>query len=118
MANEEELDKFIAKHQNILDHLTRKVYGNHVKFESLSPFGQHTIESLARERALMSDPDPELRHAKVEAATLRHENTELQQKLTSALNENQDLWEENEELRLQLYEYESSSVRSQRRREE
>lgn len=116
--NEDDLNKHIAKHQNTLDNLTRKVYGHGVRFENLSPFGQYTIESLARERHLISDPDPELRHAKVEAATLRHENTELQEKLTSALNENQDLWEENEELRLQLYEYESSPMRSKRRREE
>lgn len=117
--NEEELNKNIAKHQNTLDNLTRKVYGHGIKFESLSPFGQHTIESLARERALISDPDPELRHAKMEAATLRHETHELQTKLTAALQDNQDLWEELEELRLQLYEYESSGpVRSQRRREE
>jgi|SRR6476646_3994168 len=116
--NEEDLNKFIAKHQNTLDSLTRKIYGHGVKFESLSPFGQNTIESLARERHLISDPDPELRHSKMEAATLRHENAELQQKLTSALNENQDLWEDNEELRLQLYEAESNPVRSQGRRKE
>ena len=116
--SEEDLDKYIAKHQNILDHLTRKVYGSKVKFESLSPFGQNTIESLARERALISDPDPELRHAKVEAATLRHENAELQQKLSAALVDNQDLWEEIESLRMEQYEQEDNPVRGKGRREE
>lgn len=114
MSSEEELHKHIAQQQNMMDNLTRKVYGGHVKFEHLSPFGQHTIESLARERSLISDPDPELRHAKVEAATLRMENTDLQSRLTEALRENQDLWEKNEELLMEIYDYEED--RSSRRK--
>jgi chromosome segregation ATPase len=106
--NEEELNKHIAKQQNDLDRLTRNIYGGQIKFESLSPFGQYTVESLARQRALMSDPDPELRTAKAEAATLRYENHNLQQKLTEALRENQDLWEKNEELLLEIYDLEQS----------
>ena len=117
-SSNEELHRYLAKEQNALDHITRKIYGKHVKFENLSPFGQHTVEALARERAVISDPDPELRHAKMEAANLRHENTELEQKLKQALNENQDLWEKNEELMMEIYEQENSSGRSQRRGED
>lgn len=116
--NEKDLDKFIAKHQNTLDHLTRKLYGEGMKFERLSPFGQYTVEAMARERALISDPDPELRHAKMEAATLRHELTETQEKLAKALRENQDLWEKNEELMMELYEAEEDMAsRGKGRRE-
>ena len=117
--NEDELNKYLAKEQNILDHLTSKIYGPGAKFDRLSPFGQYTIESLARERALVSDPDPDLRHAKVEAMTLRMEIAELNEKLSVALRENQDLWEQNEELLLELYDLEEDShLRKQRIREE
>ena len=116
--NEEELNKHIAKQQNDLDRLTRKVYGGEIKFESLSPFGQYTVESLARTRALMSDPDPELRTAKAENATLRVENNDLQQKLAEALRDNQDLWEKNEELLLELYEYEQDHFSGRKRQRE
>lgn len=104
--NEDELNKHVAKQQNTLDNLTRKIYGGNIRFESLSPFGQYTVESLARQRALISDPDPELRHAKAEAVTLRYEVTELEKKLSEALRENQDLWEKNEELMMELYDNE------------
>lgn len=117
--DEKDLDKFIAKHQNTLDHLTRRLYGGQMTFERLSPFGQYTVEALARERSLISDPDPELRHAKMEAATLRHELTETQEKLAEALRENQDLWEANEELRMELYDAEESlASRGKGRRQE
>lgn len=112
----DELDKHIAKQQNALDNLTRKIYGGQLRFEQLSPFGQYTVEALARERALISDPDPELRTAKAEAATLRYENTDLSKRLSEALRENQDLWEANEELRLQLTDYEDEDMASRRER--
>lgn len=115
--NEEDLNKYLAKQQNVLDHLARKIYGGQVKFDNLSPFGQHTIESLARERSLLSDPDPELRQAKTEVATLRQELHEANAKLAAALRDNQDLWEENEELRMERDEWEEDrSLREQRGR--
>lgn len=117
--SEEELNQFLAKEQNTLDHLTRKIYGPSMKFERLSPFGQYTIESLARERALASDPDPELRHAKAEVVTLRREIEVLTNKLADALQDNQELWEENEELKMEIYDYEEDrSRRPVRRRED
>lgn len=108
--NEDELQRFLAKEANALDHLTRKIHGPGVKFESLSAFGQNTIEKLVREHALVSDPNPDVRQAKIEAMELRRENTVLVERLSTALKENQDLWEENEELKVELYDKEEDNI--------
>lgn len=115
MENEEELHRFLAKEQNTYDHLTAKIYGKNIKFEHLSPFGQNTIESLARERALISDPDPDLRHAKAEAVTLRMEIAELNDKLAQALRDNQELWLENEDLKNVIYDFEEDRISGEQR---
>lgn len=118
MMNEDSLEQYIAKEQNMVDHLTKEMYGSGIKFESLSAIGQYTIEAKARERLLSNDPNPELRTAKVENIDLRAENARLEKRLAAALRDNQELWEQNEEYRLREYDAEEdNSRRSTRRRE-
>lgn len=108
---DEDLNKYLAREQNSLDHITKKLYGPGAQFDKLSPLGQHTIESLVRERALVSDPDPELRHAKVEVITLRREVQDLTMKLAEVLKDNQELFNENEDLKNELYDAEEDRTR-------
>lgn len=116
--NDESLDAFLAKEQNTIDYLTRVMYGPDIKFERLSAIGQHTIEQMARNRVLATDPDPELRASRAEVIDLKQENTELTKKLAAALRDNQELWEENEDYRIREYDAEAtSSRRSTRLRE-
>jgi hypothetical protein len=115
MDEEEKLNRalsaYIAQQQNEIDHLVRKVYGKDVRFEQLSPLGQHTIESLARER---SAPPPITHHIRSERLSAEYEA--LKEKVAELLRENMDLWEENEQLRIELEDYEDSdSGRSGRR---
>lgn len=115
MKDEEALNRYLAKEQNTLDHLTRKMYGGKIKFEHLSPWGQYTIESLAREHALVGDPDPELRTAKVQLIDLTRENAELSSKLAKTLRDYEELWEENEELRMEIYDRDNEADHTSRR---
>lgn len=118
MMNEESLDEFLAREQNLLDHLTRKIHGPGIKFERLSAFGQHTIEAMARQQVLASDPDPELRAVRAQNVDLVQENKNLSAKLAAALRDNQDLWEENEEYKMREYDEENNSHRRARIRQE
>ena len=115
--DEHDLTAWLTKEQNVMDHLTRKIYGPHAKFEKLSAFGQNTIEGLARDRAMISDPDPEMRSVMARNIDLERENSEISKRLAVALQENQDLWEENQEYRMREVESEedSSSGRTRHR---
>lgn len=113
--NEHDLTAYLTKEQNIQDHLTRKIYGPHAKFEHLSAFGQNTIEKLARERAMVSDPDPELRAAIARSLDLERENADLSTQLSEALRNVEDLWHENEQLKMEAQERdEDPTLRSTR----
>lgn len=106
-----DLNKFLAQEQNLLDHLTAKVYGPHIKFEKLSALGQYSIESLARQRIYNT---PSTENDQVEH--LHREIGVLWEKLAKALKDNQELWEENEQLKLEIIENEEdNSSRSTRR---
>lgn len=109
------LNEFLAKEQNTLDHLTTKIYGPGMKFEKLSVLGQYTIESLARQKAMISDPDPALRTAKSQIVDLSREIEILNDKLAKALRDNQDLWEENEQLRLEVIDHGTEKNNTSRR---
>jgi hypothetical protein len=106
MTEDMEVARYVAQQQSIMDALTRKIYGPRIKFERLSAFGQNTIETLARDSKLLMehpalnprDDEPELR-AKV---------ARLEERLEEALRENQDLWEENGELKLEALEREDA----------
>ena len=100
MEDDRGLNEYIARQQNLVDHLVRQVYGEDIKFEDLSAFGQFKIEAMAREMA--DDVRPDL--VKEGAMQLqRQEIARLRQALSQALSENRDLWESNEQLQLELY---------------
>lgn len=102
MDEDREALKYVAQQYSIIDHLTRKVYGPGVRFEQLSAFGQNQIEALARDSGLL-EPQREPKQAESQINTLRRNLVELEEKLVLALRENQDLWEENEQLKQELY---------------
>lgn len=98
--DEHDLTVFLVSEQNRLDHITKRLYGPNAKFEHLSAFGQNTVEHLSRARATISDPDPELKAAIARTRDLEYELELTTKKLAEALRENQDLWEENEEIKM------------------
>jgi hypothetical protein len=108
---EEALSAFIAQQQNEIDHIVRKVYGNNIKFEQLSPLGQYTVESMARNSRY-----PELPRSLVMPTSSY--DAESSERIAALLRENQDLHDENEILRQELEDYENSDRGRSGRREE
>lgn len=102
MTDERKALEYVAQQYSIIDHLVAKVYGPGVRFESLSAFGQNTIESLARESGML-DPQSERKQSGSQMNQLRKQVEGLEERLAEALKENQSLWEENEDMRMELY---------------
>jgi hypothetical protein len=90
--NSEELNKYIAHQYNLMDHLTRTVYGEGIRYEQLSPFGQKHIESLAMLQPSSASPDPDILRVREENALLREENANLMERISSLLLDVEDLW--------------------------
>lgn len=118
--DEKGLGEFLASQQNLIDHLTRQIYGSNTKFEHLSAFGQARIEGYARDydtvgRQLTGEIDNDLRVAQAEIKKMKEEVSNL-------LVENEDLWRENEDLRMELLEREeqdeSRTARRTRQRQD
>jgi hypothetical protein len=101
--------------QALLEKYAREMW--RVSFSQLSPFGQKTVRNRIAVANYFSDQSqseamrgPDLAHA-LQAAQARVAQLE---------QENKDLWEDNEELRIQLTEkeeYEDNNHRSRGRRE-
>jgi predicted nuclease with TOPRIM domain len=94
MSNNEDLDKYLASTYNLIDHLTERVYGDGIRYEQLSLFGQQHIEALARLQPTVTEPDPAIQSLRADNALLREENIELMNRIASVLREMEELYEE------------------------
>lgn len=102
MNEELEALKYTARQQNLMDHLTKKMYGPNAKFERLSAFGQYQIETLARQQLEINVPHM-LSEARGYAATIRS----LEERLAETLKEVDELLHERDGLLIELEEYEN-----------
>lgn len=114
MDEENEALRYVAEQQNLIDAITRRIYGTTVKFEHLSAFGQRTVETLARKESSVST---EARHYGENLNKQRAEIEELESRLADLLRENQELWEENESYRLEEMDLEDENSNSRRTRD-
>jgi hypothetical protein len=109
MTEDIEAARYVAQQQSIMDALTRKIYGPRARFERLSAFGQNTIETMARNSKMLDNSEhPSFGiHSPVRTIEgLRQKLGETQQQLEESLRHNQELWQENEDLRLELMDLE------------
>ena len=95
--NNDDLNKYLATQYNLMDHLTKRVYGEDTTYDQLSPFGQQHIESLARLQPLSVSPDPEVLRIREENALLREENLSLMDRVASLMRDVEELYNDLEE---------------------